>query len=194
MLSAPANQSAFLKEREKALLAREKAHLSRDLEAAQVEVDKLTSILESNNLSLPKHDDEPKLQHIKRLHKAITSLGLRRPRAHGLDTWEELKGELPTMLDHIKGINQQLQETEESIAVESSAIPQSRTAHRHAQSESHATDQALPYGEFNPRVPSPTESNVSARRDPFTKADKVNKGWKRRNTAPKSRSGQSDHG
>ena len=105
---------------------------------------------------------EARLIHIKRLHQAIASLGLRRPRDHGLDSWEELKGELPHMLDHIKGINKLLKQVEDLEMPASSAISQSRTVHRRNQSEPQNVGETS-FSILRQRPPSPTGSNISSR-------------------------------
>jgi hypothetical protein len=119
---------------------------------------------------------EARLLHIKRLHQAIASLGLRHPRDHGLDSWEELKGELPHMLDHIRGINDQLKRVEDLEMLASSTPSRSHT-HRRNQSEPQGVRETS-FSSVRPRPPSPTGSNISSR-DSGSAFSASNMSWKR---------------
>ena len=119
---------------------------------------------------------EARLSHIKRLHQAIACLGLRRPRDHGLDSWEELKGELPHMLDHIRGINDQLKHAEDLEMPASSTFSRSRTVHRRNQSEPQNVRETS-FSSVRPRPSSPTGSNIS--RDSGSAFSASNMSWKR---------------
>jgi hypothetical protein len=121
---------------------------------------------------------EARLQHIKRLHRAIACLGLRHPRDHGLASWEELKAELPHMLDLIKGIDKQLKNLED-LAMSASPTPsQPGIAHRRNQSEPlNIRDTLFPGVDL--RQSSPTGSNFSSSRDSGSAFSATNKSWKR---------------
>jgi hypothetical protein len=120
---------------------------------------------------------EARLIHIKRLHHAIACLGLRRPRDHGLDSWEELKGELPHMLDHINGINKQLKHFEDLEMAAPSKSSRSGDMHRRNQSEPQNVREA-PFPSVRPRQSSPTESSFSSR-DSGSAFSATKKPWKR---------------
>lgn len=60
---------------------------------------------------LQNHNDA-KLSHIRRLHAAISNLGLRHPMKHQTHDWDDLTDEFPAMLDRVKGINNKLKELE----------------------------------------------------------------------------------
>jgi hypothetical protein len=121
---------------------------------------------------------EARLHHIKRLHHAIACLGLRHPRDHGLDSWEELKGELPHMLDHIKEINKQLKTFEDLEVSASPIFPRSGTMHRRNQSEPQNVRETL-FSSDHLRQSSPTGSNFSSSRDSGSAFSATNKSWKR---------------
>jgi hypothetical protein len=138
---------------------------------AQLEIAKLNSIIDGQayrargGFSVDSPTQcycEARLIHIKRLHQAIACLGLRRPRDHGLDSWEELKGELPHMLDHIKGINEQLKDTEDLEMPASPTFSRSRTVHRRNPSELQNVGETS-FSSLRQRPPSPTGSNFSSR-------------------------------
>jgi hypothetical protein len=141
-------------------------------EEAQLEIARLRSVIDEKAHRL--RDDsregspsecscEARLLHIKRLHEEIACLGLLHPRQHGLHSWEELSGELPHMLDHIRGINEQLKR----LTDPGSPVPttsQTSTIHRRNQPEPQNVRQSsLPNG-VRPRLPSPTGSNISVSR------------------------------
>jgi hypothetical protein len=120
---------------------------------------------------------EARLHHIKRLHHAIACLGLRRPRGHGLDSWEDLKGELPHMLDHIKEINKQLKAFED-LEMSAPSISSPGTTHRRYQSEPQNVRETL-FPSDHLRQSSPTGSNFSSSRDSGSAFSATNKSWKR---------------
>jgi hypothetical protein len=66
--------------------------------------DKLISGLEDHN--------DAKLSHIRRLHAAISNLGLRHPMNHQTHDWDDLTDELPAMVQRIENINLKLKELE----------------------------------------------------------------------------------
>ena len=66
--------------------------------------DKLISGLENHN--------DAKLYHIRRLHAAISNLGLRHPMTHQTHEWDDLTDELPAMVQRIENINLKLKELE----------------------------------------------------------------------------------
>lgn len=163
------------------------AFLGHRYDEAQLEIAKLNSIIDGraykarNGFSgdLPTECYcEARLHHIKRLHHAIACLGLRRPREHGLDSWEELKGELPHMLDHIKGINQQLKRFEDLEMSASYTSSGPGAAHRRNQSAPQNVRET-PFPSVHPRQSSPTGSNFSSSRDSGSASGAANKSWKR---------------
>jgi hypothetical protein len=123
---------------------------------------------------------EVRLMHIKRLHEAIACLGLRHPREHGLDSWEELKGELPHMLDHIRGINKQLKVLDDPESPMSRTSSRASTAHRRHQSDPQNLRTTSFSRDVRPRPSSPTESNISVSRDSLSAVDAGNRAGKRR--------------
>lgn len=144
------------------------------MEEAETEIASLRSIVDEQVHSHSEDAGEQwpsdcdcaaKLLHIKRLHKEIASLGLRRPREHSLESWEELKGELPHMLDHIRGINKQLKWIDDADSPTSPATSRPNTVHCRNQYEpqSFFNQSASKHG--RQRAPSPTGSNVSISRD-----------------------------
>lgn len=56
--------------------------------------------------------DYAKLFHIRRLHAAISNLGLRHPMTHQTRDWDDLTVELPAMVERIENINLKLKELE----------------------------------------------------------------------------------
>ena len=185
--------------------------LTADLEAAQLELAQLTSIGEmpvsQENDTFPEsppleHDDATKLAHIRSLHAAITSLGPRCPRDHTQDTWDELHSELKHMLNLVASTNTQLEELGHPARQVSGISSPGKTGHHRQNSgsqnseprsfhRSSSSTSAIP-----PRLPSPTDSNVSARRDPPSHAGKATKAKNRNSAPPKTRSifsGQSSH-
>jgi hypothetical protein len=66
--------------------------------------DQLVAELENHN--------DAKLYHIRRLHSAISNLGLRHPMKHQTQDWEDLTDELPAMVQWIENINMKLKELE----------------------------------------------------------------------------------
>ena len=62
-------------------------------------------------VELQNHNDA-KLSHIRRLHAAISNLGLRYPLKHQTQDWGDLSDEYPAMLERIMGINFKLKELE----------------------------------------------------------------------------------
>lgn len=66
--------------------------------------DKLIGVLENHN--------DAKLYHIRRLHAAISNLGLRHPMTHQTHDWDDLVDELPAMVQRIENINLKLKELE----------------------------------------------------------------------------------
>jgi hypothetical protein len=56
--------------------------------------------------------NDAKLSHIRRLHAAISNLGLRHPMQHQTYDWDDLTDELPHMLQRVGGINEKLKELE----------------------------------------------------------------------------------
>src|SRR5947209_8106138 len=121
---------------------------------------------------------EARLQHIKCLHRAIACLGLRRPRDHGLDSWEELKGELPHMLDHIRGIDKQLKKIEDLEMSASSTSSRPGIVHRRNQSEPQNVRETS-FPSLHLRQSSPTGSNFSSSRDSGSAFSATNRSWKR---------------
>ena len=121
---------------------------------------------------------EARLHHIKRLHHAIACLGLRRPRDHGLHSWEDLKGELPHMLDHIKEMDKQLKNLEVLEMSASSTSSRLGTLHRRNQSEPQNVRETL-FPNDHLRQSSPTGSNFSSSRDSGSAFSASNKSWKR---------------
>ena len=100
---------------------------------------------------------QAKLLHIKSLHEEIACLGMLHRRQHGLNSWPELSGELPTMIDHIRGINKQLKRLRDPESPTPTPTPtQADTGHRRNHSEPQ---------NVRPRPLSPTGSNISVSRD-----------------------------
>jgi hypothetical protein len=60
---------------------------------------------------LQNHNDS-KLSHIRRLHAAVSNLGLRHPMTHQTYDWDDLTDELPAMLQRTENINAKLKELE----------------------------------------------------------------------------------
>jgi hypothetical protein len=60
---------------------------------------------------LQNHNDS-KLSHIRRLHAAVSNLGLRHPMTHLTYDWDDLTDELPAMLQRTENINVKLKELE----------------------------------------------------------------------------------
>lgn len=74
------------------------------LRAELTEKDKLISGLQNR--------DDAKLSQIRRLHAAISNLGLRHPMTHNTRAWDDLTHELPSMVQRIEDINLKLKELE----------------------------------------------------------------------------------
>ena len=130
--------------------------------------------------SPPECDCEAKLSHIKRLHEAITWLGLHPQRKHGLDSWEDLRSELPHMLDHIKGMDEQLKRVQPSARSASPTPSGASMAHRRHRSEPEYVNKNRSSADVRPRLPSPTESNISVLRDSLSTAGASTKSRNRR--------------
>jgi hypothetical protein len=58
------------------------------------------------------YQNDAKLCHIRRLHVAISNLGVRHPMTYAMQDWDELCHELPTMVSKIDNINNKLKELE----------------------------------------------------------------------------------
>ena len=58
------------------------------------------------------YQNDAKLCHIRRLHVAISNLGVRHPMTYAMQDWDELCHELPTMVSKIDNINKKLKELE----------------------------------------------------------------------------------
>jgi hypothetical protein len=162
--------------------------LERRYDEAQLEIARLRSIVEGP--AYRSRDDLPagspsehccvaKLQHIKRLHGAIACLGMRYPRDHGLDSWDELNGELPSMLDHIRAVNEQLKRLEDPQTPLSPTFSRASTVHRRSQLEPQNVRTSSFSSDARPRPPSPTESNISVSRDSVSPVGASNKSRKR---------------
>ena len=131
------------------------------------------------NSSAPECYCEARLSHIKRLHEAITCLGLRLRRQHGLNSWEDLSSELPHMLDHIKGIDEQLKKLEISARASSPTPSRASTSHRRYRSEPQNVDRNTSSKDARPRMPSPSESNISLPRSSLSAIGTSTKSGKR---------------
>jgi hypothetical protein len=127
-------------------------------------------------------DCEARLFHIKCLHEKIACLGMLRPRQHGLNSWKELSGELPTMLDHISGINEQLKQLEDPESSVSTTSSRAKISHRRHRLEPQNVLQSSLSKDVHPRLPSPTESNISVPRNSISAARNVSRKRSSRNT------------
>lgn len=127
-------------------------------------------------------DCEARLSHIKCLHENIASLGMLRPRRHNLNSWKELSGELPHMLDHISGINEQLKTLEDPGSPVSTTSSRTKISHHRHQSEPQSVLQSSLSKDVHPRLPSPTESNISVSRNSISAARNVSRKRSSRNT------------
>jgi hypothetical protein len=113
-------------------------------------------------------NDQSKLHHIKRLHAAVTGLGMIHPLRHRLNSWEELTEELPQLIDHIESTNELLKYFE-NISQSEPSSPTYPPGRPRPSSRENALWSS-----------SPTDSNASSIEDSTARIRKAHRSGRRR--------------